>query len=117
MKYGMEIQLFNIISISVQENDPSFQRLKEAKDAAAKIKIIGRDDYRMTRSFDVLEKAAENENIPTLNIGELDDCKFLLENTKYSSDNINSVKTVTLKFENGVNYKPEKEEHGICKCR
>ena len=62
LQYGMEIQLFNIISISVQENDPSFQRLKEAKDAAAKIKIIGRDDYRMTRSFDVLEKAAENEN-------------------------------------------------------
>ena len=60
--YGMEIQLFNIISITVNENDPSFQRLKEAKDAAAKIKIIGRDDYRMTRSFDVLEKAAENEN-------------------------------------------------------
>lgn len=60
--YGMEIQLFNIISISIQENDPSFQRLKEAKDAAAKIKIIGRDDYRMTRSFDVLEKAAVNEN-------------------------------------------------------
>lgn len=61
-QYGMELQLFNIISISVQENDPSFQRLKEAKDAAAKIKIIGRDDYRLTRSFDVLEKAAENEN-------------------------------------------------------
>ena len=62
LQYGMEIQLFNIISVSIQENDPSFQRLKEAKDAAAKIKIIGRDDYRMTRSFDVLEKAAENEN-------------------------------------------------------
>lgn len=61
-QYGIEIELFNIISISVQENDPSFQRLKEAKDAAAKIKIIGRDDYRMTRSFDVLERAAENEN-------------------------------------------------------
>lgn len=62
LQYGMEIQFFNIISISVLENDPSFQRLKEAKDAVAKIKIIGRDDYRMTRSFDVLEKAAENEN-------------------------------------------------------
>ena len=37
-----------------------------------------------------VRKAAENENIPTLNIGELDDCKFLLENTKYSSDNINN---------------------------
>ena len=60
-KYGIEIELFNIISISVQENDPSFQRLKAAKDAAAKIRIIGRGDYQMTRSFDVLEKAAQNE--------------------------------------------------------
>ena len=59
--YGIEIELFSIISISVQEDDPSFQRLKEAKDAAAKIKIIGRENYQMTRSFDVLEKAAENE--------------------------------------------------------
>lgn len=59
--YGIGIELFNIISISVQENDPSFQRLKEAKDAAAKIKIIGKENYQMTRSFDVLEKAAENE--------------------------------------------------------
>ena len=62
LQYGMEIQLFSMISISVQESDPSFQRLKEAKDAAARIKIIGRDDYRLTRSFDVLEKAAENES-------------------------------------------------------
>ena len=60
-QYGIEIELFNIISISVQEDDPSFQRLKEAKDAAAKIKIIGKENYQMTRSFDVLEKAAENE--------------------------------------------------------
>ncbi len=62
LTYGIEIVLFNFISISIKEDDPSFRRLKEAKDAAAKIKIIGRDDYKMTRSFDVLEKAAENEN-------------------------------------------------------
>ena len=61
LSYGIELELFNIISISVQEGDPSFQRLKAAKDAAAKIKIIGRSDYQMTRSFDVLEKAAQNE--------------------------------------------------------
>lgn len=60
-QYGIEIELFSIISISVQEDDPSFQRLKEAKDAAAKIKIIGRENYQMTRSFDVLENAAKNE--------------------------------------------------------
>ena len=60
--YGIGIELFNIMSISVKENDPSFQKLKAAKDAAAKIKIIGRNDYQMTRSFDVLEKAAQNES-------------------------------------------------------
>ena len=61
-KYGLEIPLFNIISITVNENDPSFIRLKQAKDAAAEIKIIGRENYQMSRSFDVLEKAADNEN-------------------------------------------------------
>ncbi len=60
-QYGLGIEIFNIINITVKEDDPSFKRLKEAKDAAAKIKIIGRQDYQMTRSFDVLEKAAENE--------------------------------------------------------
>lgn len=61
LSYGIEIELFNIMAISIVETDPSFQRLKAAKDAAAKIKIIGRSDYQMTRSFDVLEKAAQNE--------------------------------------------------------
>ena len=59
--YGIEIEFFNIMAISIVETDPSFQRLKAAKDAAAKIKIIGRSDYQMARSFDVLEKAAQNE--------------------------------------------------------
>lgn len=62
LQYGLELPLFNIISISVNESDPSFVRLKAAKDAAAEIKIIGRENYQMSRSFDVLEKAAENEN-------------------------------------------------------
>ena len=61
-QYGLEVSLFNIIAISVNENDPSFVRLKESKDAAAEIKIIGRENYQMSRSFDVLEKAAENES-------------------------------------------------------
>lgn len=61
-RYGLEVSLFNIISISVDEKDPSFVRLKESKDAAAEIKIIGRENYQMSRSFDVLEKAAENES-------------------------------------------------------
>lgn len=58
--YGVGLELFNIISISVKEDDPSYVRLKEAKDAKARITVIGKDNYQMSRSFDVLEKAAGN---------------------------------------------------------
>lgn len=60
--YGITLELFSIISISVKEDDPSYIRLKEAKDAKARINVIGREDYQMTRSFDVLEKAANNHS-------------------------------------------------------
>ena len=58
--YGVGLEMFNIISISVKEDDLSYIRLKEAKDAKARINVIGKDDYQMSRSFDVLEKAAGN---------------------------------------------------------
>ena len=48
------------MSISVKEDDESFKRLKEAKDLAAKISVVGTQNYRMERSFDVLDKAASN---------------------------------------------------------
>lgn len=59
--FGLTLQVFDIISISVNEYDPSFLKLKEAKDLAAKLKIMGRDVYQMDRSFDVLEGAARNQ--------------------------------------------------------
>ena len=59
--YGIELEMFHTISISVDENDPSFQRLKETKDSLARINIMGKENYRLERSFDVLEGAAENE--------------------------------------------------------
>lgn len=59
--FGLLLQVFDIISISVNENDPSFIKLKEAKDLAARLKITGRDVYQMQRSFDVLEGAAHNQ--------------------------------------------------------
>lgn len=65
--YGVELEMFNAVAISVNEQDPSFQRLKEAKDAAAQISIIGREDYKLTRSFDVLEEAAKNEGGGAMN--------------------------------------------------
>jgi membrane protease subunit (stomatin/prohibitin family) len=61
-KFGIELVNFNFISINVPEEDPSIIKLKEAKDIAAKVKITGRDIYQMDRSFDVLDKAAENES-------------------------------------------------------
>lgn len=59
--YGLKLEVFNVIGINVNEEDPSFKRLKETKDSLARINIMGKDNYRMERSFDVLEGAAENE--------------------------------------------------------
>ena len=49
------------MSINVPEDDPSVIKLKEAKDLAAKVNIAGKDIYQMDRSFDVMDKAAEND--------------------------------------------------------
>lgn len=68
-KYGLELQEFSIISINVPQDDPSFIKLKEAKDLAARLKIAGRDIYQMERSFDVLEGAANNQAIGGQMIG------------------------------------------------
>lgn len=59
-KYGIELVDFNIMSVNVPEADPSLQRLKEAKDLAARLQVTGKDVYQMERSFDILETAAGN---------------------------------------------------------
>ena len=61
-KYGIGLENFKIISINVPEDDPSFVRLKEAKDLAMRLKIAGKDIYQMERSFNVLDAAAANES-------------------------------------------------------
>lgn len=58
--YGITLESFNVIGINVNEQDPSFIKLKEAKDSLARIEIMGKVNYQMDRSFDVLEAAAEN---------------------------------------------------------
>lgn len=60
-EYGVELELFNVIAINVNEEDPSFQKLKDTKDSLARINIMGRENYQMERSFNVLDTAAENE--------------------------------------------------------
>lgn len=61
-KFGIELTNFNFISINIPENDESLIKLKEVKDLAARVKIVGRDIYQMDRSFDILDKAAQNES-------------------------------------------------------
>lgn len=60
--YGIELMQFNFISINIPENDESLNEIKKAKNLSARLKINGRGNYRMQRSFDVMDKAAENEN-------------------------------------------------------
>lgn len=60
--YGVEIVLFNIVSINIPEDDPSLNEIKKAKNLSARLKITGRDNYKMERSFDVMDKAATNES-------------------------------------------------------
>lgn len=59
-KYGINLVDFSVMSINVPQDDPSFIRLKDAKSTLARLNITGRDVYQMERSFDVLDKAAEN---------------------------------------------------------
>ena len=59
---GNWIILFNIISINIPENDASLTEIKKAKNLSARLKITGKDNYSLERSFDVMDKAAENES-------------------------------------------------------
>lgn len=61
-EYGLEVLLFNIISINIPEDDISLNEIKKAKNLSARLQIVGRDNYSLERSFDVMDKAAENEN-------------------------------------------------------
>jgi len=60
-KYGISITDFSIMSITFPQDDSSVIKLKEAKDLAARLTITGKDVYQMERTFDVLDKAANNE--------------------------------------------------------
>lgn len=58
--YGIRLVNFNVNSISVPENDPSFVQLKSALAKKAEMGIIGYN-YQQERTFDVLEGAATND--------------------------------------------------------
>lgn len=59
-EYGIKLINFNVNSISVPENDPSYIQLKSALAKKAEMGILGYN-YQQERTFDVMEGAAKNE--------------------------------------------------------
>jgi membrane protease subunit (stomatin/prohibitin family) len=59
--FGIELVRFAIESINVPEEDESVKRLKKALADKAEIGIIGQEDYKLKRTFDTMEKAAESD--------------------------------------------------------
>ena len=59
-QYGLEVINFFFSSINVPEED--LAKINEFLNKRAEFDIMGDDRYRMSRSFDVLEKAASNGN-------------------------------------------------------
>lgn len=59
LEYGISLVNFYVNGISVPENDPGVQKLKDALAKRAEMNIIGYN-YQQERSFDTLEGAAKN---------------------------------------------------------
>lgn len=65
-KYGINLETFYFESLSVPEDDPSYIKLKQIKDKAAELNLVGRDIYQLDKSMDVLKTAAGNEGMAGL---------------------------------------------------
>jgi hypothetical protein len=61
-RFGLEAQLFRIMSISMPQNDPGVLELKKSKAAAARWKIEG-TNYQQARTFDVMQSAAGTQGM------------------------------------------------------
>jgi membrane protease subunit (stomatin/prohibitin family) len=64
--FGLELINFYFQSINIPEDDPSFIKLKQIKEKAAELNIVGRDIYQLDKSMDVLKTAAGNEGMAGL---------------------------------------------------
>ena len=65
-KYGLELASFYFQSINIPEEDPSYIKLKQIKEKAAELTVVGRDIYQLDKSMDVLKTAAGNEGMAGL---------------------------------------------------
>lgn len=59
-KYGLELVNFNVNEIVPDEKDSSYQQLKKALAKKAEMSVMGYN-YQQERTFNVLDKAAQNE--------------------------------------------------------
>lgn len=59
-KYGIELVNFTVNDITPPENDPSYMQLKKALAKKAEMSVMGYD-YQQERTFNILDKAAQNE--------------------------------------------------------
>jgi len=60
-RYGIHLETFFFESVNVPEDDPSYVKLKQIKEKAAELNVVGRDIYQLDKSMDVLKTAAGNE--------------------------------------------------------
>ncbi len=58
-RFGLEIQLFRVMSVTMPDDDPGLLELKKAKATAARRKIEG-TNYAQERTFDVMQTSAGN---------------------------------------------------------
>jgi len=65
-KYGIVLETFYFESLNVPEDDPSYIKLKQIKEKAAELNVVGRDIYQLDKSMDVLKTAAGNEGMAGL---------------------------------------------------
>lgn len=59
-RFGVDIENFYVMSISVPDNDPSVLKIQDAMASRAEIDALG-TNYRLKRTFDTMDKAAANE--------------------------------------------------------
>lgn len=59
-EFGVRVVMFNVSSISTDDNDPAVKKLREALATRAEMDIVGYN-YQQKRSFDTLQTAAGNK--------------------------------------------------------
>jgi membrane protease subunit (stomatin/prohibitin family) len=61
-RFGVELVNFYVMSVNVPDDDPSVRKIREIMATRAEFEQLG-DAYRVKRTFDTLEKAAESDGV------------------------------------------------------